>query len=1116
MKTSLTSRPVSRNLLGNWYEHILPRQSRGFALVVTLSLMILLTVIAVGLLTLCTIALRSSSQGAAEAAAQANARLAMMLAIGDLQKYAGPDQRVTARADILAETDPSKRNWTGVWDVDPAHNPRLISPAEPIVSSDNSKSKITPFWLVSKSGLSVPTHTAPGLGPSDITARTAVRLVGSGANPAGNDVMVPLQKMQSSATGQPNGAYAYWVGDEGVKARINLDSPGYRAAATPKDASYAFSGSPRSAIELLETAPNPATGSLASPWGVDLYDYQADTVSKLVTTGQLPLYASAGKQASARDATKARFHDLTAYSSSVLSNTADGGLRQDLTRVLADPTQGPGNADRIAPVPPGASEGSNSHHRLPVWGRLRSWWNNPVDSTSGSSLSLSAPTDPATDYITPVVAPIMVWSELGTEIFYEDLGPSAMPNRYRFRVQLFPRVALWNPYTVPFQEASYEAVLQAPYGCVVQLNLATPTTFSFASLTFNSKSTWPLRNLRFKLNAPALAPGETKIFALSSSNMAFVDGSTTLTEAGGSTDYNQNNYVYLNAANEIFDTPDVPNGDPNTAYRFKFIQNTNSNFNRLVQLKDSAGIKTFQATTLYGLKGDFKIDNTTTNPPTVAETRYIRQAQPRPQQLANPNVPGHIARMGSGINLSTQRWLAVNNILGRQQERFEGTDTGSRNPHYDGSFLLPTDPMVTTHLESARSGVKPLVLREPRLVDPGHYQSIAQFQHAPLSDNANSPLYAVGNSLQSPRILAREKTHANVTVSGTVRSVFDTSYLLNQALWDKYFFSTVPVTLTSADLAKPLPNARLQPLNTAAVASLKRYDTVASELLLLGGFNINSTSEQAWRAVLASAQKLNFDPRSGVRNRSKILKSPFSRFLAPLGDPVNAASDNLSYQGYRELSDIQIAALAAAIVAEVKTRGPFRSLGDFVNRRLVKNTDAAAPTGLKGALQAAIDAVDLAGNAPINNIAPYSSTLPNSLSGTLTTREKQAELGMVSGVATAPVSSRSAFGPGYLTQADVLSRIGSAISARSDTFVIRTYGEARNPATQEVTGRAWAEAVVQRMPEFVDQADTKLSPLGAATPVYNADGSTALNSTNTNFGRHFKVISFRWLGANDL
>ena len=77
---------------------------RGFALVVTLSLMILLTVIAVGLLSLSSISLRSAGQGSALAEARANARLALMMAIGDLQKNAGWATRVTARSDINDKT----------------------------------------------------------------------------------------------------------------------------------------------------------------------------------------------------------------------------------------------------------------------------------------------------------------------------------------------------------------------------------------------------------------------------------------------------------------------------------------------------------------------------------------------------------------------------------------------------------------------------------------------------------------------------------------------------------------------------------------------------------------------------------------------------------------------------------------------------------------------------------------------------------------------------------------------------------------------------------------------------------------------------------------------------
>ena len=59
---------------------------------------------------------------------------------------------------------------------------------------------------------------------------------------------------------------------------------------------------------------------------------------------------------------------------------------------------------------------------------------------------------------------------------------------------------------------------------------------------------------------------------------------------------------------------------------------------------------------------------------------------------------------------------------------------------------------------------------------------------------------------------------------------------------------------------------------------------------------------------------------------------------------------------------------------------------------------------------------------------------------------------------------------------------------------------------------AYCEAVVQRLPEFVDQKDPKIATLGNATPL----SSLTANSTNSVFGRRFKIVSFRWLTANDL
>ncbi|RYD37255.1 MAG: hypothetical protein EOP85_17725, partial [Verrucomicrobiaceae bacterium] len=88
---------------------------RGFALVATLMMLVLLAVIALGMLGLSTITLRSTSVDKAAQRARGNARLAMQLAIGDLQKLAGADNRVTATSAIGTESR-AQKGLTGVWE----------------------------------------------------------------------------------------------------------------------------------------------------------------------------------------------------------------------------------------------------------------------------------------------------------------------------------------------------------------------------------------------------------------------------------------------------------------------------------------------------------------------------------------------------------------------------------------------------------------------------------------------------------------------------------------------------------------------------------------------------------------------------------------------------------------------------------------------------------------------------------------------------------------------------------------------------------------------------------------------------------------------------------------
>ena len=101
---------------------------KGFALIATISVMSLLILIALAMLSLSTIELRSSRLSDSEQEAKANARLSLMLALGQLQKAAGPDQRITASGNLIDAQ--ISRGVTGVWEsypLDPTNLPDLAS-----------------------------------------------------------------------------------------------------------------------------------------------------------------------------------------------------------------------------------------------------------------------------------------------------------------------------------------------------------------------------------------------------------------------------------------------------------------------------------------------------------------------------------------------------------------------------------------------------------------------------------------------------------------------------------------------------------------------------------------------------------------------------------------------------------------------------------------------------------------------------------------------------------------------------------------------------------------------------------------------------------------------------
>ena len=105
---------------------------------------------------------------------------------------------------------------------------------------------------------------------------------------------------------------------------------------------------------------------------------------------------------------------------------------------------------------------------------------------------------------------------------------------------------------------------------------------------------------------------------------------------------------------------------------------------------------------------------------------------------------------------------------------------------------------------------------------------------------------------------------------------------------------------------------------------------------------------------------------------------------------------------------------------------------------------------------------------------------------------------------------------GTMTQAHLLSQLGSALTVRSDTFKIRAYGSASNPATGAAEGKAWIEATVQRMPHYlIDGGGNSDGDDPFAIPEYDGDGGVE-NELNNLYGRKFKIISMRWLNEDEI
>jgi hypothetical protein len=195
------------------------------------------------------------------------------------------------------------------------------------------------------------------------------------------------------------------------------------------------------------------------------------------------------------------------------------------------------------------------------------------------------------------------------------------------------------------------------------------------------------------------------------------------------------------------------------------------------------------------------------------------------------------------------------------------------------------------------------------------------------------------------------------------------------------------------------------------------------------------------------------------------------------------------FAGYRTLDDKFLDSLADKVVEQVRLRGPFLSLAEFVNRQL-----SSGDLALAGTLQAALNAATSGSDNPLAAVEALST---RSLAVPPNAADAEYKF-------PAAAAGYSGYGlPGWTRQADLLRPLAPILSIRDDTFTIRAYGDARDAAGR-ILARAVYEAVVRRTRNFSDPAE--------APDLLNPPTQPA----NKTYGRRFQLVSSRWLAADEV
>jgi|GEM_PF-484674 len=482
---------------------------------------------------------------------------------------------------------------------------------------------------------------------------------------------------------------------------------------------------------------------------------------------------------------------------------------------------------------------------------------------------------------------------------------------------------------------------------------------------------------------------------------------------------------------------------------------------------------------------------------------------------------------------ATKPWSFANAVIGASTQKIVSEHPAHQSHEFDLQALKSgTNDLFDTNPQGSSNFITGLRSFNGTKFGAHYEIPLAPLQSFSTLNGANPggasgylPRFAqpIGNSWAHPLMLPDKMLQP-----GPSTNYLDHSFLLNLALYDGFYFSGLAtqegpfgsglktdklaadfaagVPLTDPRLSFHSPNGRSTGEFPAEAAAATAYTNVAAWQLMNGAFNINSTSVPAWKAMLGSVRDARSLYNQITRGSGTVLgtsklanlsgssssDSRISRFRLPAAS--SAKSDPNPGDGYwlgpREYNDAELQSLAENIVKQVRMRGPFLSMAEFVNRRLGSESD---PKSQRGALQQAIDDSDINRKFVQSTGVNAGYEIP---SGTVSSYKYDNK------TAGAGLSYQGA--PGFLSQADLLGVLGNAATARSDTFTIRGYGEARD-AAGKITASATCEATVQRYPEWVDASD----PITALPSVLTSQ-------SNITFGRRLVVVSFRWLSSNEV